>query len=362
MTITACFFSLFLCLTSVRSECSSCSRQTYTEDIEDEIETQVVQLLQRGARKREAAPSIGIGAQGASASIQRVHLRDEERGATSVESDEGLVLDRKGQPLFEPPPDALVSELCSGNVVAIIGAGLSMSAGLPGFWPLLNAIATKGGREDLSHKHYNTADDFQFDLARTLGKKRICEILPQELAAPQPAPQAYLENRGNLTSLPLCGVVSFNWDTLLDDNYTIEPWEQQGSFNCQARSRTPMWQVQGNASNCGSLVFSHTDYKRIRKARADFFTRLFSTTTVLYIGMNVRQGYITGTPLLRGSGPWPRRHYAIINDVSNHDRQMLDNVGMTAISYNGKQTQYKGLTYILDELRRRGERCGSTAV
>jgi hypothetical protein len=256
-------------------------------------------------------------------------------------------------PTHDPVPEELVQAAVRGEVVAIVGAGVSMSAGLPGFWPLLEAVARGGGRSDLIDQQWEDVDHFQFALAEALGKPRMCELLGQGLAAPDPLPEAYLQNAGNLTRLPLCSVVSFNWDALLPPMYTPAAWRDAGfSSLCAARHHmAPLFEVQGSVNDCDNIVISESDYAAVSEDRTSFFARLLSEATVLYVGMNVRSGYV----LMQGTGPWPKRHYAIVNDVTADERVALDAKGLTAISFDARATHYRGMTDVLDELASRVE-------
>lgn len=257
--------------------------------------------------------------------------------------------------MHDPVPEELVQAAARGEVVAIVGAGVSMSAGLPGFWPLLKAVARDGSRQDLADQQWEDADHFQFALSEALGKPRMCDLLGQNLAAPDPLPEDYLENAGNLTRLPLCAVVSFNWDALLPTMYSPASWREADFSNLCAGGAIgdapPLLEVQGSINDCHEIVVSEADYAAVRKDRTAFFERLLSEATVLYIGMNVRHGYV----LMQDTGPWPKRHYAIVNDVTADERKTLEAKGLTPISFDARATHYKGMTYVLDELASRVE-------
>jgi len=259
-----------------------------------------------------------------------------------------------GSPTHDPVPQDLVQAAVRGEVVAIVGAGVSMSAGLPGFWPLLDGVATASGRSDLINQPWEDADHFQFALAEALGKPRMCELLGQKLAVPDPLPEAYLENAGNLTRLPFCSVVSFNWDALLPPMYAPAAWRGADfSSTCAgpAGGAAPLFEVQGSVLDCKNMVVSEADYAAVSEDRTAFFERLLSEATVLYVGMNVHSGYV----LMQGTGPWPKRHYAIVNDAKEEEREALDARGLTLISYDSKATNWAGMTDVLDELATRVE-------
>lgn len=152
-------------------------------------------------------------------------------------------------------------------------------------------------------------DQLQFALAEALGKPCMCELLGQNLAAPDPLPEAYLKNAGNLTRLPFCSVVSFNWDVLLPPMYAPAAWRGADFSSICAGpvgDRAPLFEVRGSVNDCVNIIVSEADYAAVSEDRTAFFERLLSEATVLYVGMNVHSGH---RPVAKEAlRHWQRRH------------------------------------------------------
>lgn len=257
-------------------------------------------------------------------------------------------------------PDGIVSALRKGRCVAMVGAGLSSPAGLPGFEGLLRAVATS---EKISLNlpesgSYDDLDRIQFQLAEQVGKDRMCSIMQNMLFCDAPFPRAVQLVLRAFTKLPFAAVVSWNWDNLLDAEYLLAPNNLSGfesvihsglAADTHDRSSAPLLKMQGDLSNPASVVLSEQDYARRVRLLDDsgFLHRLHQNYVVLHIGMSLRTGGV-GNQRRAGS-----LHYAIINDVTPERRQELLEWNIHAISYDSKATRWSGNQIILEELATR---------
>jgi len=255
-------------------------------------------------------------------------------------------------------PEELVRALQHGRCVAMVGAGLSYPANLPGYEALLKMVATTAGvpLELPSNGTYDDLDKVQFQLADHIGKDKMCNILRSKLYLTEPCPDAMQVVLNAFCKLPFAAVVSWNWDNILDAKYTLVPNNASG-FQSVLRSMatpqnyenlcTPLLKMQGDLTNATTVVLTKNDYEN-RAHEADTFLRsLHETYTVLHIGMSLRPGGV-GERRRPGS-----RHYAILNDVTPAHRRELERWNIHAISYDSKATIWKGNQIIMQELARR---------
>lgn len=251
-------------------------------------------------------------------------------------------------------PRDLVEALQAGTCVAMVGAGLSAPAKLPGYEALLRTVANEAKIELrlLDSGSYDDLDRLQFQLAKEVGKEKMCTIMRSKLYLQPPLPRAMQAVLDPFCRLPFASVVSWNWDNILDPIYPLVPNNSSGFSKVLAAralpsasykpSSVPLLKMQGVLDDVASVFLTRADYER--RDAGDFLRRLHETRTVLYIGMSLRSG---GVGDQRRAGA---RHYAIINDVTPERRQQLLKQNIHAISYGSEATAWKGSQIIMGEL------------
>lgn len=251
-------------------------------------------------------------------------------------------------------PRDLVEALRAGTCVAMVGAGLSAAANLPGFEALLRFVAEQAA-VDLrlpESGSYDDLDRLQFQLAKEVGKEQMCDIMRSKLYLHPPFPGAMQAVLDPFRRLPFASIVSWNWDNILDPFYSLVPNNASGFATVLAArvmqsasyepSSVPLLKMQGMLDDASSVYLTREDYER--RDADDFLRRLYETRTVLAIGMSLRPG---GVGDERRAGA---RHYAIINDVTPERRQQLLELNIHAISYDSEATAWKGNQIIMGEL------------
>eukprot|EP00933_Yihiella_yeosuensis_P018833 TRINITY_DN15363_c0_g1_i1.p1 TRINITY_DN15363_c0_g1~~TRINITY_DN15363_c0_g1_i1.p1 ORF type:complete len:323 (+),score=45.20 TRINITY_DN15363_c0_g1_i1:50-1018(+) len=259
-------------------------------------------------------------------------------------------------------PDELVWALRRGTCVAMVGAGLSAPAGLPGVEGLLSAVATSENIDlNLANEKANEdLDNVQFQLAKQVGKDKMCSLMQKMLLLDRPFPRDVQPVLQAFTKLPLAAVVSWNWDNLLDAQYLPTSNNSSGfesvirssvDVDSYERSRAPLLKMQGDLSDPTSVVLTEQDYARRNQLLADsgFLSRLFQSFTVVHIGLSLRSA---SAYTQEGGGSL---HYAILNDVTPERRQELLERNIHAISYDSKATRWMGNEIIMEELASRIE-------
>jgi hypothetical protein len=203
-------------------------------------------------------------------------------------------------------PESLVSEICAGKVVAFIGAGFSMQAGLPSWkallekmikWAPQNGHKLTGRIKDLramigKGDFLGVAQYLEENLGPGLTRKFFQqEIRPADL---KPAPIHDI-----LTRLPFSGVVTTNYDVLLESAYT-KAWDTKPRTYTQADTDALadllhqgdfyILKAHGDIDRMPTLVFNRQSYRQVmfaNPAYQQFMASLFSTRTILFLGYSL---------------------------------------------------------------------------
>jgi len=113
----------------------------------------------------------------------------------------------------------LRNELASGNVSAFVGAGLSVGAGLPGWYDLISELARRIDHDDLPPRKWASGDvliDASQYYINTQGMNNLVRFLKDRLDTREIQPTA--AHRA-LTRLPISVVFTANYDDLLEQAY-----------------------------------------------------------------------------------------------------------------------------------------------
>merc|ERR1712046_218620 len=172
--------------------------------------------------------------------------------------------------------------------------------------------------------------------------------------------------------LPIAGVISWNWDNVLDQHCHVMKCEaiskantgegdnafeafmdilrdrKSGSHETGAR-KPPLLKLQGDLDDAPTVVVSDQDYKDIADRRGPFLKNLYAEFQVLHIGLGL--GNIDGESWARIIGTPPHKHFAIMNDVDEARRQwLLERRSHIVINYDSKATKWQGNKFLLDAI------------
>lgn len=254
-------------------------------------------------------------------------------------------------------PTSLVEALRNGKCVAMVGAGLSRPAGLPGYEELLRVVAERAGIpvQLPPSGSYDDLDKIQFQLVEQVGRVDMCKILRSQLYVEEPIPDAMQIVLEAFCNVPFAAVVSWNWDNILDSRYQLVPNNSSG-FDTVLKSAlsgsyhatsTPLVKMQGDFDDSATVLMSEDDYRQSHDGRIDFLKHVYQNYVVLHIGLSLRRG---GVGDERRAGA---RHYAILNDVDPERRRELESWNIHAINYDSKATSWRGNEIIMAELAER---------
>lgn len=267
-------------------------------------------------------------------------------------------------------PEGLAAALREGRVVVSVGAGFSMAAGLPGWEQLLQGIQTQCNTSvpmpaDFHMTPYNELDQLQSEIIVKAGRECTCSAMRQQLTYRRETPEM-TRRLDALFRLPVAGVVTWNWDTVLDSRCRVLPISRDFSdyggnmLTSSLQEQPPLLKLQGSVSQADSLVLDEADYDRIRPFRSAFLRQLYfeSDRVVLHLGQGL--GGLTGgevgpifeDALASTNGTLPVRHYAITcaEDTPASKVLAVRRLGIQAVFYSDREGHDKGIRDVLHAL------------
>jgi hypothetical protein len=246
-------------------------------------------------------------------------------------------------------PPHLVDEICSGNCVAFVGAGFSVTAGLPGWAKLLDQLVEQAGgggwiREDEAQSLKELVAKEKYDqCAQTLEDKMGPGPMARAMAelldvSDRSRWKSEMEERLRLLAeIPFSAILTTNFDKLLPgvpgnvlpgsrvqkdtseamrdvlrgraespylgwESWRWNAYVEAGSLSSPANipaNLLPIIQLHGSTKEEyleePGLTFTKAGYRRILHGSAtysSFLSSVMSTKTVLYLGFSFQDVYI----------------------------------------------------------------------
>jgi len=200
------------------------------------------------------------------------------------------------------PPPSLVSYARDGRCTLFVGAGLSRSAGYPGWSELMTAIVREVAPVSAQADLTRLLEQGQFaqvadQCRRLLGSPHFYRVVRAHLGAPAEPPPA---THRPIVDTPWKCIVTTNFDTLLEDSYAR--WSEHGV------PRTPtgtqlmhhgtllldggffILKAHGTLEDESSMVFTSEDYRRITHANPAFnqmLSAILLSSCVLFVGYSL---------------------------------------------------------------------------
>ena len=209
-------------------------------------------------------------------------------------------------------PEELLKKFKTGRVALFIGAGCSMSAGLPGWKDLLNGMQSKYEKEHLVkdsdkkqlQQWFKKSDDFsrvaQYFKKQSpeLYRTYLQNIFDPDLDNNPLEPPEYYRL---FYKLPLKRIITTNFDKLLEDalpKWNSITWQDKEEMPRYLREdKKLVYHIHGRADSFGTLVHTHDEYKALGGTEGEqarnFLQRLFESYTILVIG------YRLGDPVIQ---------------------------------------------------------------
>lgn len=260
-------------------------------------------------------------------------------------------------------PSRLIDDLRSGECVLFVGSGLSLGAGLPGWGSLIARLAEKLGlprseRQDL---------DYYLDLAQwyvesEAGQQEplaglLAQFFGETARQVRPTLAHYL-----LMSLPLCYVITTNYDDLLERSlralrrYPVEVIDQSHVPQTGARDGIHVVKFHGDPRHPDSLVLTRDDYDALfdkQPAMKLLLEGLLLNQTFFFVGYSLRdpdfrQIYTRIAAMLPGA---KRPAFATTFEDSEFQRKQWKNKQVELITTPGAGTeQPRHLLIFMDRL------------
>ncbi|MEZ4735958.1 MAG: caspase family protein [Caldilineaceae bacterium] len=234
---------------------------------------------------------------------------------------------------YDPVVD-LKQQLAQGNVCAFVGAGLSVGAGLPGWYDLIHELAQRSGQE-MPPPQWASGDTLM-RIAQTYvdqhGLNHLIRFLKDRLDTTGKQPTA--AHRA-LAQLPLNLVFTANYDDLLERAFReagkrVEVVVRDGNIPFMARGedRVNIVKLYGDLNQPETVVLAQAQYERFFQERPELVKLLeveLGRSTLLYLGWSHTDPYfnlVMGQMLNRYQGMM-RRGYAAMFDMLEPQRAEL---------------------------------------
>lgn len=277
---------------------------------------------------------------------------------------------------FDPTriPDDIVTSFKEGKCSIFIGAGLSISSGLPSWKGLLEELiaeVVKLPYDTTTHvEEYNKLinDPAKYlliaqDIKNTLGKLYF-DLLQKIFTNPTLKPSP---NHKLIADLPSKFIITTNYDNLIEKAYVVKLSDIPVTltFTQSKEIAYKLWnkeffilKAHGDARiNKNEVIMTERDYRDILFNSAGFQSALqvmFSTSTILFIGSSFSDpDFILLMRYLHtayhGGGP---THYILMNENDILDveaRRYMEDFNLHTIRYN-PENNYEQITQFLELL------------
>jgi hypothetical protein len=280
----------------------------------------------------------------------------------------------------------LSSKLREGEpVYALVGAGLSASAGLPGWEGLLNELAplpkavpgpSGGGGQAVPRRDERADKDLPWRAQLVeqsdsgAGRKRLREHLQKRFwQSTVPASDPLR----SVVRLPFAHILTTNYDNLLDlaheevrtgQPYEVLRWEvplERLRFveSLGVKSQTRLYvHLHGRADRPDTCILTEEDYRE-HYVRSQTLSRnlyaMFASQTFVFIGFSLTDpDFVEILRETQAYGGRRARHYAILPRPDDGEAgltaYLLGKYGVTPLLYPNSDGRHQGLTLLLKDL------------
>lgn len=238
------------------------------------------------------------------------------------------------RPVFDPYAD-LKRDLANGEVCAFVGAGLSVGAGLPGWYDLISGLAAKIGYE-LPEAHWANGDmliDAAQAYVNDAGLNSLVRYLKDQLGtigkSPAPAHQA-------LARLPISLVFTANFDNLLERAFRdagrpteVVVRDSTIPFMRHDPGSVNIVKLYGDLDQPDTIVLAREQYERYFLERPQLVKLLeteLARSTMLYLGWSHSDPHfnLVFGEMLGRFQQYLRTGYAVMFDPPNAKRKEME--------------------------------------
>jgi SIR2-like domain len=229
--------------------------------------------------------------------------------------------------------EQLKADLNAGNVGAFIGAGLSVGAGLPGWYSLISELGQRIGYQ-LPPQEWATGEaliDAAQHYVNRQGMHSLVMFLKEKLDTSGKAPSVA---HHALARLPISLVFTANYDDLLerafrDAGKRVHTVVKDNSIPFMARDAVSIVKLYGDLDQPETIVLARRQYESFSLDRPQMIKLLeteLGRSTMLYLGWSHSDPHfnlIFGEILTRYQH-FMRAGYAVMFDVSEAQQQELE--------------------------------------
>ncbi|WP_165225783.1 SIR2 family protein [Aquisphaera insulae] len=239
-------------------------------------------------------------------------------------------------PLLDAIPEELIAAFNDGRGALFAGAGLSIASGFPNWPGLLLHLIERGTKNNYFPKKKAT------ELKKLVNKDKRLLMVAQEIsdlygdAAFRDEIAKLFEDDTKspnsihleLPLLPLCLIVTTNYDNLLERAYaTVHPGKIPSSYTHEDapdfadalwRGKFFILKAHGDSKRKSRMIITERDYRNIIHSSRGYrsvLSAIFTTKTVLFLGVSLSDpeiqlllGYLHDA--FHGSGQY---HYALVS-------------------------------------------------
>jgi hypothetical protein len=225
-------------------------------------------------------------------------------------------------------PVELSSELMAGNVVAFVGAGLSIGSGLPGWYNITRNLVSRISYP-LPPEEWTSGEVLIDAIQNYINNKGLNSVIAYLKETLGDINTKHNDSHAALANLPIPMVFTANFDNLLERAYQAEGrnvhvvvQDIDVPFMTHKSGVVNIVKMYGDLAQPKSLVFARQQYEEYFVHRPQL-TKLFETeiakSTVLYLGWSHKDPYFNMIfgDLLARMGGLMRRGYAVAFDIQS---------------------------------------------
>ncbi len=244
-------------------------------------------------------------------------------------------------------PRSLVNDFQHGRVCIFVGAGLSMSAGLPSWTELLDDLENRlvSGAEDdnmfLSSCGALERAQFFYDAA---GKANVINSIRDIFKRRQSKSDTF--EHMMLSSLPTNNIITTNWDDLIERAFSktgvdLRVIWKDSQISPEAVDTTQLIKLHGDLNDPASIIFSDDDYAEFFNKNSlmeSYLATILARSTILMVGYSFQD--ITFKSICKyvseRLGGNSGKMYMLALQSSQSQVNYLEKRGLHCITFSGK--------------------------
>jgi len=226
-------------------------------------------------------------------------------------------------------PDAILDAIVAGELTIVLGGGASAQAGLPvgnALWlPVLERLKDRVPHERVEQLRQllneGSPEEFVDPLVSLVGRGPVLEAVQQELALPEAALGSFHQHLRDLQTLGVECFVDVTWDGALAatlkpaEPRVFTPRRHEGVTEALRGTQVSILKPIGVIDDFESVALTAREARRALSHAPELercLASLFSTQTLLFLGMSTRaiEQFVSSLPA--GLDSTGRQHFALV--------------------------------------------------